>query len=109
MSEKGKLTALLAVAAADGRIDEKETMLLTALCVKYGLSPADVQEVASNPGRYASQLPTSTTEKREFVKEMGAMMAVDGQIDESEAEIIAAVSIVMGLSAQEAKSALFGN
>jgi tellurite resistance protein len=98
MFDKGKLAALVAVAQADGTIDERERKFLAAYCIKHGLSTQDLADSVQDPGSSLRDLPFLREEKMTLLKDMLRMSVADDDLGAEEKETAATLAGAMGLT-----------
>ena len=98
MFERGKLAALVAVAMADNKVDEKEREFLASYCVRLGASIEELDAVMKDPRSALRQTPVTRDEKLELLKAMFQMSAADGDLKDAEKQTIAILAGHLGLT-----------
>lgn len=82
--ELGHLKALLALAAADGKIEKSELVAIAAICSREGISEAELKKCLENPESVPYEKPTDNNTKIQYLKDMVGLMMIDGNIDDNE-------------------------
>ena len=75
---------LVAVAAADGHMDEDEKEFLAEKAEEMGLNPEEINKILSNPQQIAFNIPDSMEEKEEQLSDAVFMAMIDGEIHDKE-------------------------
>ena len=87
---------LVAVAAADGRLDDNEMAALATVMARDGLTQSDLERCIKNP-KGIKFLPPETPEQRAvYLKDMVMLMMCDGNIDDREMALCKATAIALG-------------
>ncbi len=90
------LKNLVAVAAADGKLDKNEMAALATVMAREGLTPSDLERCIKNP-KGINFLPPETPEQSVvYLKDMVLLMMCDGDIDEREFALCKATAIALG-------------
>jgi uncharacterized tellurite resistance protein B-like protein len=91
---------ILAMAAADGRMNESELRLLAARAAELGVSDVEFETALSEAasGNARLTIPEDVQERRALLKDLIRMMAADGRLDPREKELFATVAAMMDLS-----------
>jgi len=94
------LRNLVVMAMADGSIGEREVNLVADRCDELGLSATDLQEAIEFglSDDAALELPAEQDGREALMKELIAMMAADGRLDEGEKRLFALAAVKMDLS-----------
>ena len=91
---------LLAMAAADQRINEAELGFLIEHASKMGITESQFREVlhAAVSGEIDLEIPESEAGRRKLLKDLVMMMAADGHLADKEKELFAVIAVSMDLS-----------
>ena len=99
------LKVLVAVAAADGKIDSQERARLEVLCRQLGLDRQELDDLLAEPMAVdRKDLPESEEEKRKLLVEALRMAAADGRIDDRERRTVSRIAAFLGLSRDAVKT-----
>lgn len=93
----------MVLAAADGKMTEEEIVFLSLRASRWGITDQQFQETlefAKSPGADL-EVPTNRNERREMLADMLRMMAVDGDLSETERRLFAVVAATMGFERDE--------
>ena len=103
MSPLEQLRHLLAMAAADQRMNEAELGFLADRAVALGISTEEFHDalLAAVKGETPLLIPDNTAQRRTLLKELIRMMASDGHLDHREKDLFANVAATMGLSSND--------
>ncbi len=82
--ELGHLKALLALAAADGKIEKSELVAIAAICNREGISETEFKQCLENPESIPYEKPSDNNTKIQYLKDMVSLMMIDGNIDDNE-------------------------
>ncbi|MFC2113730.1 hypothetical protein ACFLRI_00120 [Bacteroidota bacterium] len=77
---KSHFTNLMTVAMADGKLAEAEYNYLLRLGEKFFMSEEDVKNVMENAKHYSFVAPSQKAERTEQLKDLVAMLLIDGKI-----------------------------
>jgi uncharacterized tellurite resistance protein B-like protein len=93
----------MVLAAADGRMTEEEIVFLSLRASRWGITDEQFQETLEfAKSREADlEVPTNRQERREMLADMLRMMAVDGDLSETERRLFAVVAATMGFEREE--------
>lgn len=94
--KKSNFCNLVAVAAADGVIQESELSLLGHYAVRLGLEQAEVDAVLKNPASIKFVVPKSEQDKMQLLADAVSLMMIDGEIDAREKDLCTALAMRMG-------------
>lgn len=75
---------LVAIAAADGSLDDDEIDLITNLCTKVGLTNEDIKRIFERPDSIPFIIPDSYNERLEQFYDLVLVMMINGDIHEKE-------------------------
>ena len=92
----GQLKNLVMLAAADDRITDSELAVLLAVASRENISPEDFSNVLENPDSVTIELPEDEDTKLAYLRDMVAMMMVDGELDEQEMAICKIYAMALG-------------
>lgn len=96
-------TNLMALASADGKFTQEEISFLMVRAEDWGISQEEVEVVlsATQAGETEMTIPDSDEDRIDMLQQMIYLMAVDGELAESEKRICATVSAAMNFSAAD--------
>ena len=92
----GQLKNLVMLAAADDRITDSELAVLLAVASRENIAPEDFSKVIENPDSVTIELPEDEDTKLAYLRDMVAMMMVDGELDEQEMAICKIYAMALG-------------
>lgn len=98
-SQRAKLShlkSLIAVMVADGKIQETEIASIATVLAREGLTPDDFNRIMANPNSVKFVMPRTEQDKVKYLRDMVALMIVDGDIDEREMKICLATAVAYG-------------
>ncbi len=78
----GQLKNLVMLAAADGRLTDSELAVLLAVASRENISPDEFNRVIEDPDRVTIDVPEDEDTKLAYLRDMVAMMMVDGELEE---------------------------
>ncbi len=99
-----KIANLVAVASADGVLEENEIDLLAILSDKYGASINEVKQVLNSNGNMKFVPPETNREKAEHIYDLVAIMMADGDISPAEMKACLVITNALGFEPYKAKS-----
>jgi uncharacterized tellurite resistance protein B-like protein len=101
MSAADNFRNLLLVAASDGRMAEAELRLLSHRAAEWGITDDEFETALQDAirGDAALTLPADPAERTLLLKDMIRMMAADGRMTDSEKQLFALASTVLGVEA----------
>lgn len=91
-----------AMVLADGTINEQETAIVGGELIKFGVTPSDLEELIADSesmefSKAVEIVATLNLEQKRYVSSfLATIMAVDGDIDDSEVQLWKLVSILCG-------------
>ena len=103
MSPLERFQHLLAMAAADERMNEAELGFLAQRAQTLGISQGqfhDAMQVALS-GNSNLAIPTGAAERRALLKDLILMMAADGNLDDREKELFGHIAATMDIDTDE--------
>ncbi|MBR5685773.1 MAG: TerB family tellurite resistance protein [Muribaculaceae bacterium] len=92
----GQLKNLVMLAAADGRVTDSELAVLVAVASRENISPEEFNNVIEDPESVQITLPEDEDTKLAYLRDMVAMMMVDGELDEEELSICKIYAMALG-------------
>lgn len=92
----GQLKNLVMLATADGRFTDSELAVLLAVASRENISPDDFNRVMEDPDSVTINLPEDEDTKLAYLRDMVAMMMVDGELDEQELAICKIYAMALG-------------
>lgn len=93
---KSHFRNLIALAVADGKLDESEKKLLDAIASRIGLTEKEALKVLNSPKKVKFTPPSKPEERFEQLYDLVLLMMVDGDIDEDEMEYCRRMAIAYG-------------
>ncbi len=103
LANLGIFQNLYLVAAADGKIDEKEEALLMKAAESLNLMPSDFEYVKENLSRLDLVIPEDDEERRISLRNLVFMMMIDGHIDDEEYALCAKFARKIGLGEERVR------
>ena len=104
-SDKAKMThikTLVATALADGKIDEAEKAMLAIVVKREGITEKEITE-ALNGKKAEYTIPEDMATRERYLRDIVAMMVVDGNINEEELKVCLLAAKSFGFSLEQAK------
>ena len=92
----GQLKNLVMLSAADERVTDSELAVLLAVASRENISPEDFNRVIEDPDSVTIDLPEDEDTKLAYLRDMVAMMMVDGELDEQELSICKIYAMALG-------------
>ena len=92
----GQLKNLVMLAAADDRLTDSEMAVLLAVATRENITPDQFNEVIDNPESVTITLPEDEETKLAYLRDMVAMMMIDGELDEHELAICKIYAMALG-------------
>lgn len=92
----GQIKNLVMLAAADGHLTESELAVLLAVASREDISPEDFDKVIDDPDSVEITLPEDEDTKLAYLRDMVAMMMIDGELDEQELAICKIYAMALG-------------
>ena len=96
----GQLKNLVMLAAADGRFTDSELAVLLAVASREHISPEDFNKVIDDPDSANIVLPEDEDTKLNYLRDMVALMMIDGDLDEQELAICKVYAIALGYNSK---------
>jgi len=92
----GQLKNLVMLAAADGNLTDSEMAVLLAVASRENITPDDFNKVIDDPDSVNITLPQDEDTKLAYLRDMVAMMMIDGELDEQEMAICKLYAMALG-------------
>ena len=92
----GQIKKLVMLAAADGQVTDSELAVLLAVASRENISPEEFNNVIENPDSISITLPEDEDTKLAYLRDMVALMMVDGELDEQELAICKLYAMALG-------------
>jgi uncharacterized tellurite resistance protein B-like protein len=92
----GQLKNLVMLASADERFTDSELAVLLAVASRENISPEEFNRVMENPDSVDIVLPEDEDTKLAYLRDMIAMMMIDGELDEEEMAICKLYAMALG-------------
>ena len=92
----GQLKNLVMLAAADGHVTDSEMAVLLAVASRENITPEEFNKVIDAPDSVHITLPDDEDTKIAYLRDMVAMMMVDGELDEQELAICKLYAMALG-------------
>lgn len=96
---RGKLSHLknlVAVAFADGKLEDNEMAALATVMARDGLTPSDLERCIKKPKGIKFLPPETPGQRAVYLKDMVLLMMCDGDIDDRELVLCKATAIALG-------------
>ena len=92
----GQLKNLVMLAAADGHLTDSEMAVLLAVASRENLTPDEFNKVIDDPDSVTIDLPEDEDTKLAYLRDMVAMMMIDGELNEQEMAICKLYAMSLG-------------
>lgn len=92
----GQLKNLVMLAAADGNFTDSELAVLLAVASRENITPEEFDKVIDNPESVTIDLPTEEDTKLDYLRDMVALMMIDGELDEQEMAMCKVYAMMLG-------------
>lgn len=92
----GQLKNLVMLAAADGHLTDSELAVLLAVASRENITPEEFNKVIDDPDSVNIEMPDDEDTKLAYLRDMVAMMMVDGELDEQELAICKIYAMALG-------------
>lgn len=93
---KSHIMNLMTLALTDGHIDKSEEEFLFNVASRWGLEPAEFQDILKNPHKVKFNPPKTKNESAEQLLDLVFMMMIDGKIRESEMDLCKTLAPSLG-------------
>ena len=90
------LKNLVAVAFADGKLEDNEMAALATVMARDGLTPSDLERCIKKPNGIKFLPPETPGQRVVYLKDMVLLMMCDGNIDDKELALCKATAIALG-------------
>lgn len=90
------LKNLVAVAFADGKLEDNEMAALATVMARDGLTPSDLERCIKKPQGIKFLPPETPVQRVVYLKDMVLLMMCDGNIDDKELALCKATAIALG-------------
>lgn len=106
MSPLDRFQHLLAMAAADSRMNEAELGFLSERAFALGISEEEFHDALQTALKGESQLaiPPGAADRRSLLKDLIMMMAADGDLQDREKELFGQIASLMDVETEELHS-----
>lgn len=94
----GQLKNLVMLASADEKMTDSELAVLLAVASRENITPDEFNKVIDDPDSVNITLPEDEETKLAYLRDMVAMMMVDGELDEQELAICKLYAMALGYS-----------
>ena len=92
----GQFKNLVMLAAADGKVTDSELAVLLAVASRENITPDEFNRVIEDPDSITIDLPEDEDTKLAYLRDMVALMMVDGELDEQELAICKVYAMALG-------------
>lgn len=92
----GQLKNLVMLAMADGKLTDSELAVILAVASRENISPDDLTKVIEDPDSVNINLPDDEDTKLAYLRDMVALMMVDGDLEEQELAICKIYAMALG-------------
>ena len=92
----GQLKNLVMLASADERVTDSEMAVLLAVASRENITPEEFNKVIDDPDSVNITLPEDEDTKLAYLRDMVAMMMIDGELDEHELAICKLYAMALG-------------
>lgn len=92
----GQLKNLVMLAAADGHLTDSELAVVLAVASRENITPEEFDQVLDNPDSVTIALPEDEDTKLAYLRDMVALMMIDGELDEQEMAICKIYAMALG-------------
>ena len=92
----GQLKNLVMLASADEKVTDSEMAVLLAVASRENITPEEFNRVIEDPDSVNITLPEDEETKLAYLRDMVAMMMIDGELDEQELAICKLYAMALG-------------
>ncbi len=92
----GQIKNLVLLAAADGHLTDSELAVLLAVASREHITPDEFNKVIDDPDSVNIDLPEDEDTKLAYLRDMVALMMIDGELDEEEMAICKIYAMALG-------------
>ena len=84
------------LAAADGHLTDSELAVVLAVASRENITPEEFDQVVDNPDSVTIALPEDEDTKLAYLRDMVALMMIDGELEEQEMAICKIYAMALG-------------
>lgn len=92
----GQLKNLVMLAATDGHLTDSELAVVLAVASRENITPEEFDQVVDNPDSVTIALPEDEDTKLAYLRDMVALMMIDGELEEQEMAICKIYAMALG-------------
>jgi len=92
----GQIKNLVMLAAADGNVDDSELAVIMAVASRERITAEQFNRVIDNPDSVHIDLPTDEATRLAYLRDMVALMMIDGELNEQEMAICKVYAMSLG-------------
>lgn len=92
----GQLKNLVMLASADENVTDSEMAVMIAVASREDITPEEFNKVMDDPDSVKIELPEDEETKLAYLRDMVAMMMIDGELDEHEMAICKLYAMALG-------------
>ena len=92
----GQLKNLVMLAAAEGHLTDSELAVVLAVASRENITPEEFDQVVDNPDSVTIALPEDEDTKLAYLRDMVALMMIDGELEEQEMAICKIYAMALG-------------
>ena len=92
----GQLKNLVMLASADEKVTDSEMAVLLAVASRENITPEEFNKVIDDPDSVNITLPEDEDTKLAYLRDLVAMMMIDGELDEHELAICKLYAMALG-------------
>ena len=92
----GQLKNLVMLASVDEKVTDSEMAVLLAVASRENISPEEFNKVIEDPDSVNITLPEDEDTKLAYLRDMVAMMMIDGELDEQELAVCKLYAMALG-------------
>jgi len=94
----GQIKNLVMLATADGHFDDSEMAVIMAVASRENLTVEEFNKVMDDPDSVHIEMPQDEETRLAYLRDMVAMMMIDGELDEQEMTLCKLYAISLGYS-----------
>ena len=102
LRNKGHFSAIVRVAYANGSFTPEERSFLDKLAVKLEISPAEYEEILSNPMKYPVDPPYLYTHRIERLYDLARMVHHDHHLGDKQDVLLKKIGVALGFTPSNA-------
>ena len=92
----GQLKNLVMLASADEKVTDSEMAVLLAVASRENITPEEFNRVIDDPDSVTIALPEDEDTKLAYLRDMVALMMIDGELEEQEMAICKIYAMALG-------------